>query len=482
MAQPNEMGLRYILNIKRFFGKKYLRFSSTLIALLFLFCQSVIADEIYLRNGDRISGQLVDLSPIYCIFTTSHQATLYIERQEVLQLRTIQPVVVELNSSERIVGMIENAEENGIIMLQSERFGTLSVRLTDIMRITRVENAFVTNPTSQPVEKEPSPPLPRQLDSSSIQRQKVSPTFATVKNNIPTQPSKQTFLKTTQLNQPTQQQSSENEPAPPLKRDERDENENNIRQTVSRQATVLLKAGEQEMAVGLTYGKDTTADARTRSFELPLIMRVGLTNRLESSLYIPVIWSEYTAFYNDRQDYAFGVGDMTLNFNYLFSRETTYWPDVYGTVGFSIPTGDEYATLEPDVATTGSGHWNLSSGFTLAKSYDPAVLFGGLAYTHTFKRTFSGVEVAPGDSLDYYFGLGLAINPELSLGFQFLSTYQRRTKYNGKTIGLSYEPMYLALSLPYNVDRSTYVEPSLKFGLNDEATDVMLDFYYSHKF
>jgi opacity protein-like surface antigen len=71
---------------------------------------------------------------------------------------------------------------------------------------------------------------------------------------------------------------------------------------------------------------------------------------------------------------------------------------------------------------TGSGFNAVQPGFTLLFPSDPAVFFGGAAYTHSFARDvgFGYGRVIPGGILDLNMGMGLALNDRasFSVGYQ----------------------------------------------------------------
>lgn len=404
------------------------------IVLLFL-SFNVIADEISLKNGDRISGQLIKLSPTTCIFATSYQATLRIKRQHLLRLNTIQPVMIQLRSGEQLIGTL-GTEQNGTLFLQSQRLGRILLQLSEITEITRlktsIEEARLLKPAGRGVKKA--------LKSSTSSKNSET---------IGEQP------------------------------------ENNLHQLSMRESAVLLKRGEQELGISVSYTYDFTDKRRYRAFTLPLEWHFGITNKLESFINMPFIWAEqeFSSTDNFENNNNFGLGDVHVGLNYLLIPESKQWPEIIGLFNLSLPTGERPNLTEPNHISLGSGHWGATTGLTLVKTYDPVALFGGMSYTHTFADTLNGIRVDPGESLTYRFGVGFAINYRVALFSQFIGTYQTKSKQNGiKIPGSVNEPMQLEMGLTHSVGKHRYLQPALTFGLNEEATDVTLDITYIRQF
>jgi hypothetical protein len=369
----------------------------------FIFIHSyAIADELYLKNGDRITGQVLELSTTHCIFKTDYQATLHFRRSDIVRLDITQPVAGD----------------------DTAPFSTITT-----------EQVFKAQ--AKGTEDKATEDAPKQTPSKSR--------------------------------------------TPNILGEEPDED---LGQIFLRQSTVLLKPGEKELDISLSYTRDEFANLRSRQWNLFLSLRLGITERLEGFVDMPLSWAQREVFDSDSVDKndATGIGDVGAGFKYIFKQQDKQWPDIIGSFSFSAPTGDEPDPKNPNDISVGSGHWHLSTGLTLVKSYDPAVLFGGIGYGYTFKETLNGVEVAPGNSFNYSFGMGFAINNQISLSGQFVGAYQTKTEQDGlKIVGSSREPMSLRTGLTYRVGKGRYLQPAVMFGLNDAATDATLMLSYSHK-
>ncbi|MFK5970219.1 MAG: transporter [Candidatus Marithrix sp.] len=436
-----------------------------LVIILFclIFTHVLLADEVYFKNNDHISGNFIELSPKTYLFATSHQAILQIKHEQIYRLLITSQVIVELNSGESLIGVAIIEKQ---LLLSSKTLGYLIINLSDIKTIVK-SNSKVSSTKRVPSIKEKLPKITKQV--------------SLIKEKLPIITKKESLIiqgKATKNKTPVTIGEKENNPAQIFLR--------------SKEA-LLLGKGEKELNISLSYVQnlDSLNNFRERELAFPLGFNIGLTDRLEGMIDIPLIWAEQEEFVNDRfvQNSDFGIGDISAGFSYQLFTENQNKPDVIGSINVVIPTGNEpditdFDINSPNQVALGSGFWRITTGLTLVKAFDPAALFGGISYTHSFANTFNdGVKMQLGNSFSYRFGMGFAINYQLGWFSQFLSTYQTDTKYNGiKNLGSAQEPMSLETGITYTLRRDNYIQPTLSFGLNDDATDVAVDISYVRKF
>ena len=271
----------------------------------------------------------------------------------------------------------------------------------------------------------------------------------------------------------------------PLPPDEED-----IRKLFLRQASVLLTGGQVEIEVGLNYLNNQLAanvyNAKFRQFQIPLAFRVGLFDRIEGSVSIPWLYSEQKiSFAEDSlSKSATGLGDVSAGITIEIIREGVRIPNIVASVSVQAPTG---SVPNEEGLSTGSGHWAGSLGLQFIKTSDPVVLFWGVRYTHEFEAEHffnDGVyDVQPGETFDYNFGFGFAVNERVSLSAQVTGGYQWQTRADGREIsGSDSEPVSLRGALTYRASRKAYVEPSLTIGLNDETADLVIGIAFARRF
>lgn len=268
-----------------------------------------------------------------------------------------------------------------------------------------------------------------------------------------------------------------------------------IRLIFLRQSSVLLKPGQIEAEAGVEYQRTSFKTLGVqrdlqRFLAFPLNLRAGIIHRLEGFLVIPAVYGyrDYAEYGTEdpetgepaepgrptleATDDQFGLGDIAGGVSYQLVRESGHWPALIGSLRASAPTGSDPYGREPGVGL-GSGHWTASGRLQFVRTMDPVAVFWSLDYTHAFEETYSGSEFQPGDLFTYSLGVGFAVNPQVSLSGQFLGGYRDDLEADGEEVdGSSQEPFSLRLGLTVRWLKDLYVEPSVAFGLNDDAPDA----------
>lgn len=269
----------------------------------------------------------------------------------------------------------------------------------------------------------------------------------------------------------------------------RPEDIEDIRKLFLRQSSVLLKPGEVEVEFGAEYRRARTAplglDSTQRMFSLPLGVRVGLGERWQGYANLPLAYGRSTVNNgtDETSQHKAGIGDLSAGLNYQIVREGEGWADLVATAGVSAPTGrSPYADNGAGVAL-GSGHWAANIGLQFVKTEDPVAIYGGLGYTHQFARNGLGQQIKPGNALGYNLGLSFAINDRVSISGEFIGSTQGATRTDGvRVIGSAAEPMQFRSGLIYRASKDWYLAPTLTYGLNSDAPDVVLGISSSHRF
>ncbi len=431
--------------------------------LLFLFiCQvtglwNAYADEVVLTNGDRISGRLISLSQKTVRISTPHSGIIETTREHIQQLETDNPVIVTLLSGERVIGRIGSATDGKAMVIHSS---TLGKRTLSLKTVASIEPCLPYENIT--IEKNLSARL-HDLHG------KGSDTVESLEDNV----------------EKSAEFATKPKPIGPEPEDKDD-----IRKLFLRQSSVLLNAGEAEVEIRLDYLANRLAaaiyNARFRQFQLPIGFRIGIIERVEGSVSIPFTYAyQEISFAEDSvTEETYGIGDTLLGLNFEIFRETASCPDITTVLRIRAPTGEKPKKEE---LSTGSGHWAGSLGFQFTKTADPVVLFWGIRYTYEYPANHflndGFYEVQPGDTIDYNFGFGFAVNEKISLSAQVLGGYQWETKTDGnRRSGTSGEPVSLRSALTYRVSRKTYFEPSLTMGLNDESPDFVIGFAVTRRF
>lgn len=288
-----------------------------------------------------------------------------------------------------------------------------------------------------------------------------------------------------------------------------------------RTATVLLQPGQMQFDYGVRYVfRDFSAadllfpfTRRNRQLYSPFAVRYGLAPRVQLYANLPLGFA-----IGERNDLAtaggpvggvfvpgilgddshtgiFGLADTSAGVTYLIQKGQCDEPDIIGSLGFVAPTGHHAFEDIADplrakpTPISGSGFWAVNTNVTFIKTYDPAVIYGSLGYTHLFARRFgnalNGAFVIPGESFSYGLGLGFAINDRITLSSSFSGTVQTQTSIDlVRTLpgvgtqqtftGVHVETMQIRHALTCTVSPCQIVEPFVIFGLTRDTPEADL--------
>jgi hypothetical protein len=186
---------------------------------------------------------------------------------------------------------------------------------------------------------------------------------------------------------------------------------------------------------------------------------------------------------SDEQSSVFGTGDLSAGINHVLRHEQHNAPELVGTVSFSAPLGADPFELSPGPAALGSGFWQVSGSILAIKSYDPAVVFGGIGYIHQFDEDYLGGTFDPGEIITYQFGTAFAVNDSMTFNTVFLGQYQTETQFNNRSLpGSTSEPLQLRFSLICSKSQCLIVEPFAAIGFNDDAPEADIGVIITEQF
>jgi len=251
-----------------------------------------------------------------------------------------------------------------------------------------------------------------------------------------------------------------------------------------------------------------------------LTARYGVTNRLEVSATIPYIYrhtrSETGGGDNGSGTSLIGktvtdhdVGDVSFGLNYRLFREGPDNPDVVWNLRASAPTGREpygieTVTVDPnenltvrEELPTGTGVWSLSSGFSVIKTTDPAILFASVTYQHNFEESFGDISsqagaqpgrIDLGDSVSYGLGTAFALNPELSLSISYSQRFAFQTKQKpqggswSEVVGSEANSSSMNLGATYALNEHLNFVANIGIGMTPDAPDMSVNLKFPYTF
>lgn len=112
--------------------------------LLILMFGSGIADEINLKNGDRITGEVVRMDEKKLIYNTPYAGEITIKWEEIRSVKTERPIKVVLMDETSLGGISESAEE-GKMRLDSDKLEKpVAFNLSDVKAINPVPKKSVS--------------------------------------------------------------------------------------------------------------------------------------------------------------------------------------------------------------------------------------------------------------------------------------------------------------------------------------------------
>ena len=255
-----------------------------------------------------------------------------------------------------------------------------------------------------------------------------------------------------------------------------------------RAEAVTLTPGQLEIELPLSYTRDDLLGFRRRELAFTPTLRAGLLERLEVNIDLPLVWRENETVPRpvlrpEAKDDTAGIGDISMGLKYALLPEVGAWPNIIGLVNVVAPSGKDPNLFDPIEASTGTGRWRTFFGVSAIRSFDPAIVFGGIGYEVNFDATLNDVEVSGGNRLTYNFGTGFAVNNQLTLSGVFLGEFREELEFNGQRLaGTEIEPMSMRANVPYRAASGHFIEPSVEWGLNEDAVDTRLRISYIVRF
>jgi hypothetical protein len=266
-----------------------------------------------------------------------------------------------------------------------------------------------------------------------------------------------------------------------------------------RQSAVLIQPGTWEVEWGLRYILQENefltvlpdssivpelTDARQVLGTLSL--RYGLAERWQPFLTLPLGASFYERSNEAGEDYAdaYGLGDILVGINHLWRDGENKCADIITSFSVSAPTGPAaIGGLTTNQAALGSGFCTLNFNVTAIRTYDPLVLFATVGYAHQFSREFAGLLVQPGELFSGSFGLGFAVNDDLTLSAQLQTVVQLDFTVAGDRIpDTGLESSLLRYSVVRRICAQDFIEFFVFHGITDDAPRMSAGVLRTHRY
>jgi len=258
------------------------------------------------------------------------------------------------------------------------------------------------------------------------------------------------------------------------------------------------------------------------NWTLDLTGRYNLDNRWQFDVNVPVVYRESTyqsggANGGDAQATSEqtvtrdpNIGDVNFGVAYKFLDESVNTPDAVFSVRVKAPTGKDPFGIKlvrstentnlfaPEDLPTGNGVWSISPAISLVKTFDPAVLFGSLSYTHNLEESFDDIsstqnlkqpgKVKLGDSFQIGAGVAFALNEKMSMSFSVSDLIQKKSKL--KEDGGDWQTVttsdanagYFNIGMTVAATDNLTIVPNLSIGLTDDAPDFTFSLKFPYYF
>lgn len=301
-------------------------------------------------------------------------------------------------------------------------------------------------------------------------------------------------------------------PAPPpvAAEEERPEPERPPEVALLERGAILLRPGTVQIEPSVEYSEfsaDRIAIAGFSIFEAIIIGtirvdqlrrdvltaaltgRAGLMDRVQADVRVPGVYRAdrevlgiATPGARERTTSVWGLGDISGGISVQPIIGDGFWPDIIVRVHGQAPTGTnpfEIETERIDNRTflveppTGSGFYSAGATVTSVWRLDPAVVFMGGGYTLNFAREFSGFgRVDPGDSINYFSGMNLALTERVSVNLVFNAERTETTDQNDVDLpGSSFTDARLSAGASVGITPSMALLVSAAAGLTESSPD-----------
>lgn len=112
-----------------------------LLALQSTLCWAAKTDIVYLKNGDRVTGEVKTLDRGRLEFSTDHMGTVYIEWEDIAEVTSDTGQAVELTNGQRFYGPLAKGASEDMVAVDTDA-GNVGVNILDIVSMYPVEASF----------------------------------------------------------------------------------------------------------------------------------------------------------------------------------------------------------------------------------------------------------------------------------------------------------------------------------------------------
>ena len=229
-------------------------------------------------------------------------------------------------------------------------------------------------------------------------------------------------------------------------------------------------------------------------FRGQLITRLGIIKRLQADMTISYLYRNDleilgvgTPDVMERTITGHGIGDIEFGLTGQPVIGNGAIPDILVRVNAILPTGENPFEIPTEIVAgtsetrlirtpTGSGFYGVGATATFVWTSDPVVFFTGAGFQYNIPRRFDGFDgkINPGNSLQFFAGLNLAVSDKVSISLSFVHQRTLSSKVDGVTSpGTSFSDNRLSLGASIAVAKKTSVIVAASAGLGDQSPDFI---------
>ncbi len=261
---------------------------------------------------------------------------------------------------------------------------------------------------------------------------------------------------------------------PPLENIVSEENNTAIEQALVNKGVLLLAAKQVRIVPGFSWNHSGSGDKTYDSYRYGIGFDLGLPQGFMMSTYLPYVKNDY--YYGSNS----GVDDFSISLSKQLVNESYNVPGLIGRISYK----DNNGKAPFDSVPIGSGFKSYTASLSTIKRLSPAVLYGGVYYSHNTDahvnyldgQDFDG-KISPGDDYGFNLGASIAATPEITLDIGFsLSHYEKDsyfpksyTSYSGTdaTVGM------INFGSNIMLKKNLFLSLSLGAGVTKDASDMV---------
>ncbi len=240
----------------------------------------------------------------------------------------------------------------------------------------------------------------------------------------------------------------------------------------------------------IVIGNISVDDVERNIIRSSVTTRLGVYDRLQIDAFVPYIYREDkitdsvgTDNVREESENGHGIGDVQFGVSYQPIIGQGAIPDLILRSRASFPTGKDAFDIDTKTigegnqevlkeSPRGSGFYALENTMTGVWSSDPVVFFAGGGYTFNFEENKNGSDIDPGDTVQFFGGLNVALNESVSLNLSFVDQITFKTEIDGsKQDGSSFNDGRIVLGSSIGLLPDVSLLFAAAAGVTDEAPD-----------